>query len=148
MGVCYSMGCTIVSNHIMFGSITLFRNDNNGRFEEKELDILRIINRHLSANFSSRFPYGIKKESINNKNDIIKKYGLTKRESEIVEEIILGKNNLEIGKKLYISENTVKKHINNLYKKIGITTRSQLMTIYYNNIPSLDYMIDKTEDKS
>lgn len=50
---------------------------------------------------------------------------LTKRESEILSLITSGHNNREISSKLYISELTVKTHINNIYKKLGITNRME-----------------------
>ena len=54
-------------------------------------------------------------------------FGLTVRELEIVREIITGKNNKEIGEQLFISPNTVKNHIYNIYKKIGIKNRYELI---------------------
>jgi len=54
-------------------------------------------------------------------------YGLTARELEIVREVIAGKNNNEIGEQLFISPNTVKNHIYNIYKKTGIKNRYELI---------------------
>ena len=67
----------------------------------------------------------------------MKRYGLTEREEEIMELIISGISNQQIGEKLFISENTVKKHINNLYRKLDVVNRSQLMTNYYNQASML-----------
>ncbi|MBP88651.1 MAG: helix-turn-helix transcriptional regulator [Planctomycetaceae bacterium] len=45
-------------------------------------------------------------------------YDLTKREQEIVRLIIAGHSNSDIASKLFVSKATVKKHVNNIYKKL------------------------------
>jgi DNA-binding CsgD family transcriptional regulator len=45
-------------------------------------------------------------------------YDLTKREQEVVRLVITGHSNTAIAKELFISKATVKKHLNNIYKKI------------------------------
>lgn len=50
---------------------------------------------------------------------------LTKRELEILEALASGLNNRAISRSLYISENTVKKHICNLLEKLGMEDRTQ-----------------------
>ncbi len=50
---------------------------------------------------------------------------LTKRELEILEALACGLNNRAISKDLYISENTVKKHICNLLEKLDMEDRTQ-----------------------
>jgi DNA-binding CsgD family transcriptional regulator len=60
-------------------------------------------------------------------NEFCNAYCVTPREKEIVESIIMGKSNKEIGKGLFISIQTVKNINYNLYKKIGIKNRMQLI---------------------
>jgi two-component system nitrate/nitrite response regulator NarL len=55
--------------------------------------------------------------------------GLTLREREIVSAIREGKSNKEIASKLSISEETVKRHLSNVYAKLGITSRLELATL-------------------
>lgn len=50
---------------------------------------------------------------------------LTKRELEVLKLLSLGLYNKEIGKKLNISERTVKNHISSIFKKIGVIDRTQ-----------------------
>ena len=54
---------------------------------------------------------------------------LTTREREIVRHVALGLRNAEIGARLFISEDTVKTHLNNVFAKLGIRDRVQL-TLY------------------
>jgi len=53
---------------------------------------------------------------------------LTHREQDVLEQIVRGKSNKEIGVELDISEATVKTHINSLLGKLGVTDRTQAAT--------------------
>ena len=50
---------------------------------------------------------------------------LTKREGEVLRELVLGKSNKDIGASLGISEQTVKTHVASLIAKLGVETRGQ-----------------------
>lgn len=50
---------------------------------------------------------------------------LTKRELEVLKLLTVGLYNREIAKRLEISERTVKNHVSNIFKKIGVADRTQ-----------------------
>jgi len=50
---------------------------------------------------------------------------LSSRETEIVNLLSQGMFNREIGERLFVSENTVKFHLKNIYAKLGVKSRSQ-----------------------
>ncbi len=50
---------------------------------------------------------------------------LTRRESEVLKQLALGLTNKEIALALKISYETVKEHVQNLLRKIGVTDRTQ-----------------------
>ena len=50
---------------------------------------------------------------------------LTNREKQALSMVIMGLTNLEIAQKLFISENTVKSHLNTAYKKLGVHSRAE-----------------------
>jgi DNA-binding NarL/FixJ family response regulator len=52
--------------------------------------------------------------------------GLTNREMEIISLIATGENNKVIGEKLFISEKTVKNHVSNILRKLGLADRTQV----------------------
>lgn len=54
-------------------------------------------------------------------------YGLTEREAEIIEHLLSGSNNREIGDRLFISIKTVENHLYNIYRKIDVGSRTQLI---------------------
>lgn len=53
---------------------------------------------------------------------------LTARELEVLQLIVAGNSNKEIGAQLRISEATVKTHINSILSKLGVTDRTQAAT--------------------
>jgi DNA-binding NarL/FixJ family response regulator len=53
-------------------------------------------------------------------------YRLTKRELQIISLVTLGGSNREIGDTLSISEETVKRHLANIFDKVGMSTRVEL----------------------
>ena len=53
---------------------------------------------------------------------------LTARETEVLRQIVAGKSNKEIASHLFISEATVKTHINSLLGKLGVSDRTQAAT--------------------
>jgi DNA-binding CsgD family transcriptional regulator len=56
-------------------------------------------------------------------------YGVSEREIEIIEQVAQGNPNKVIGETLFISENTVKSHIKNIYRKLEISNRIQLLKL-------------------
>lgn len=54
---------------------------------------------------------------------------LTAREMEVLELIVKGQSNKEIGASLKISEATVKSHVNNMLSKLGVSDRTQAATM-------------------
>jgi DNA-binding CsgD family transcriptional regulator len=58
-----------------------------------------------------------------------KRYGLSKREIEIVRLISEGLTNKEIAERLFISESTVKDHIKNIMKKMGTRSRNEIIAL-------------------
>lgn len=53
---------------------------------------------------------------------------LTAREQEVLELIVAGKSNREIGADLSITESTVKVHVNSILGKLGVHDRTQAVT--------------------
>jgi DNA-binding NarL/FixJ family response regulator len=51
---------------------------------------------------------------------------LSDREKEIVQLVAQGFRNREIGEKLFISEQTVKNHLHNIFDKLGVSDRLEL----------------------
>ena len=51
--------------------------------------------------------------------------GLSDRESEILALITQGKSNAEVAKITFLSPNTIKSYVRTIYRKIGVSSRTQ-----------------------
>lgn len=56
-------------------------------------------------------------------------YDLTEREKQILELMVEGFPNLEIGKRLFVSQSTVKFHVSNVLSKLGVTSRTEAVSL-------------------
>jgi len=57
------------------------------------------------------------------------KLGLTERERDVLRLIVVGRNNSEIASELYVSEATVKTHINHIFAKLGARDRAHAVVL-------------------
>lgn len=62
--------------------------------------------------------------------DLYQKYGISKRERQIITEICRGKTNQEIADDLFISLQTVKDHTYNIFRKVNVRNRVQLTQVF------------------
>lgn len=62
-----------------------------------------------------------------------KRFNLTDKEFEIMEELAAGESNKEIAKKLFLSEGTVRNYISIILEKLELRDRTQLAIFYYKN---------------
>ena len=74
----------------------------------------------LSVPASSQDTQGQNKQQVNS---------LTSRERQIVLMVAEGLSNKEVGRRLNLSEGTVKVHLHNIYTKLGINNRTALVPI-------------------
>jgi DNA-binding NarL/FixJ family response regulator len=58
---------------------------------------------------------------------------LSTREIEVLREIESGATNIEIAQRLFLSENTVKHHIRNIFEKLGVDNRREAAIIARQN---------------
>ena len=73
-------------------------------------DIMRFVPRRIPESFLSR-------------------WGISRREGEIIELVGQGLSNQDIADRLFISLFTVKKHLNNVFQKTGVGNRVQLVRL-------------------
>lgn len=60
---------------------------------------------------------------------VAKRAGLSGRESEVLELLYRGHSAKRIAEELYVSENTVRSHTNNIYKKLDVHSKQELMQV-------------------
>ena len=76
--------------------------------------------RFVSSGFKAQ-DHRLKLESL------VEKFAISKRELEILQLMLEGRNNKEIEQQLFISYHTVKNHVSSLYRKLGVKNRYQLL---------------------
>lgn len=56
--------------------------------------------------------------------------GLSAREAEVMDLIATGRSNGEIARQLFLSEKTVKNHVNRIYAKLGVSSRATAIALW------------------
>ena len=67
-------------------------------------------------------------------------YGLTNREREVLEQLALGHNSRYIAGALLISESTVRTHMRSIYRKLAVSTQSELVLLVARGAPGRENM--------
>jgi len=81
---------------------------------------------YISRHFFQRYEPGLESGPLNLER-ICEDKSISDREKEIVELLIQGLSNREVGESLFISLNTVKTHVRNIYRKLGVSNKLQLI---------------------
>ena len=61
----------------------------------------------------------------------IKKYSITEQETNVIELLLAGLTYKQIAEKLYISNKTVDNHVQNIYRKLEVTSKIQLFNLVH-----------------
>ena len=69
--------------------------------------------------------------------DILTQRGLSHREAEVAELVSKGLSNKEVASQLFVTEKTVKFHLTNIYKKMSVKSRAQLIVWC---VPHVDFV--------
>jgi DNA-binding NarL/FixJ family response regulator len=81
------------------------------------------VTRRLLDHFASRpSPRG---------EDVSRLNRLTQREREVFEQMALGHSNSEIAERLFLTEGTVKTHVNHIFEKLEVRDRTQAVIFAY-----------------
>ncbi|HWQ80171.1 MAG TPA: LuxR C-terminal-related transcriptional regulator [Anaerovoracaceae bacterium] len=128
-------GVSIADQGACIGAVTLYRTDRYGDFTDKDLYVLEQMLPHLQNKLASETE-AVQHSIKQNKNGsyfLAHEFNLSKREIEILRLLCDGKNNNEISRQLSISVNTVKKHISNIFYKLNVDSRTQLIHFIVKN---------------
>ncbi len=130
-GLYFGMGCTIVEGGVLYGSITLFAGREDGDFVPEDVRALAELSRHLGVHLALLWPSGMGGErpaapAADALDALAAERGVTGRELEVLRLMAAGRTNRETADELFISESTVKKHVNAIYRKLDVRSRVQL----------------------
>ena len=117
-GVHYSLMLVIIRNQQFYGCIALFRSKEKGDFSDRDQFLLSTIHDHLGWVLEQQKRAGQETTfSYPTREDLIRRFHLTSRESEIADLLLRGFSHKSICDMLHISPNTIKKHASNIYRK-------------------------------
>lgn len=122
----YALRIVIVKQEKLLGILSFYRTIGKENFNYNDIIMLEILKEHLTYRIEkhlSEIETFTEKLSI---TETIEKYGLSEREATVLKELMAGKDNNTICEELLITTNTIKKHILNIYRKLGIKNRVQL----------------------
>lgn len=126
--------------------VSLMRREKTGVFPAQEFVLLNDAEPFVAAfvrqawsDLARRFAEtgqgrGRRSEPVSEADKVWRKLNLTDREASIIELVLQGHSSESIGLKLDISTGTVKVHRRNVYRKLGISSQIQLLSIYLKNI--------------
>jgi DNA-binding CsgD family transcriptional regulator len=125
----YSLQMVLAVNKDFLGVITFYRTIGKENFQYDDIFVLDMLKEHLSYRL-----YEDRNEEKRNEEKLsiaeaIEKFQLTKREHTILQLLVDGEENESICKQISISVNTLKKHILNIYRKLGISNRVQMFKL-------------------
>ncbi len=101
------------------------------------LALLPLLSKHLSSLLKGHaylvtFSEMSERQQNNEVGRAAKFGNLSQRESEVASLLLQGKTYRTIGRELHISENTVKYYVKNIYSKLNIQSRAELIDIVIN----------------
>ncbi|TDN46833.1 LuxR C-terminal-related transcriptional regulator [Scandinavium goeteborgense] len=101
----------------------IFRHDDD---ESRLIEgVKAVLHGEQTAELSVMHPAMYTAEHISNESDNIP---LTERECEILNELRHGATNMDIARALFISENTVRTHLYNVFRKLSVKNRTQAVS--------------------
>ena len=112
------------------GRLALYRTRSYGPFTDQEVFYLRALSNHINLVYDRCMRSQEEgKTQGRSMEELTQTYQLTRREAEILGLIFQGLNNQELLDKLTISKNTLLKHLQNLYRKCGVSSRIDLLKL-------------------
>lgn len=130
----YSLHMFLAKDNQMLGSISLFRAIGKDNFVYDDIIMLDFLKEHLSYRLSE---FQRKAKEFENKitiSEAVQQYELTRREETILKLLLAGIGNDDICDRLMISINTLKKHVLNIYRKLGIRNRVQMFKMIVDSV--------------
>ena len=106
-------------------TLALDRSRMGSQFTDQEQAIMEIIQPHLSNLYRLFCIQG----DLAKRDGPRTRFAVTQRESQIVDMLLNGLSNQEIGRRLGISERTVEAHCLHIYNKIGVKDRVELLVL-------------------
>lgn len=110
----------------VLGFMSLFRTEDHEEFTDRDISILNVLKEHMNIRLYRDTQMSMGSLSV---KDLKSEYSVTDRELEIIKLWYRGFTDNEICRELSISNNTLKKHISNIFGKLNISSRVELLKV-------------------
>ncbi|MDJ0534163.1 MAG: LuxR C-terminal-related transcriptional regulator [Xenococcaceae cyanobacterium MO_207.B15] len=110
----------IVNDGSLVGGLAVTRDGNSDPFNSQNIMDMSALSLHLSICLAK-----IQSQSIKFTSPSIEL--ITPREAQIAELVALGLTNAEIGKNLWITENSVKQALKRIFRKLEVSSRAEMV---------------------
>jgi DNA-binding CsgD family transcriptional regulator len=152
-GLAEEIGFFVAADDDIMIVLSLMRREQTGPFSAAEFALLKTAEplvasmvRHYWFGLAPRFDAQLNSKAHNRRKrgapgtslqpaeTVWRDLNLTSRETAIVDLVLQGHSSESIGLRLNISTGTVKVHRRNVYRKLGISSQTQLLAIYLRNL--------------
>ena len=111
----------IVNEGKLVGALGMTRDRNSPAFNTQNIADMSAICLHLSTHLAKIYSQKLKLTSPDTKL-------ITPREQQIAELVAQGLTNAEIGKSIWITENSVKQALKRIFRKLEVSSRTEMVT--------------------
>ena len=125
----YSLHATLAFDKRSVGTLSLFRKKGKEDFSYKDVFVLEMLQDHLALRLNQDRNEHADTDTKHTVHECVELYGLTRREEMILRCLVDGLEADVICQNACITNNTLKKHILNIYKKLGIKNRVQMFKL-------------------
>lgn len=121
----------IVHHGRPLGVLSLFRRREDGPFTDEELFLCNAVGTHLNQQMNTLLDQMIRRQNAAGYDlpAVAARYGLTTRETQLLEMLTRFRENREIAEALQVRDSTLQKHYQNIFRKLGVTSRWEIMRL-------------------
>ena len=125
----YALQMIFGRNKSFLGVVTLYRTIGKEDFTYEDVFLMDMLKDHMAYRLYQERTHQMTAQEKLTMTEAVRKYNLTKREQTILGLLLQGMENAQICDQLSITVNTLKKHILNIYRKLGIRNRVQMFKL-------------------
>lgn len=122
----YGLQMILAYDHRLVGAATFYRYMGKDDFTYDDIFLLDQLKDHLAYRLGHDTQHGTGTQDKLTVTQAIQECSLTRQEGVVLRLIMDGLENEDIADRLSITTNTLKKHTLNIYRKLGVSSRTQL----------------------
>lgn len=129
-GVYDTLQANLFDKERFLGTLSLYHTRKEGEFTDEDVFLVQLLAPHLARLLMEREGEGGRLSLVRERvHTVATEYGLTKREEQVLLSLLSGNPDETIAKDLAISPGTLRKHVQHIYRKLGIRARRELLPL-------------------